>query len=141
MDFTDARPSESLNDTYGVLALFSQGKARHPGSTLPVQIELFGAGGRDVSSGGISVTALGIAATTDTTDAVGATDPANVGPLTPAQAAGGSNPGNVFRLRGGTNPFYMYNLAIPSDLVAGTYRLYFAIAGDPLDHWVTFVVD
>jgi hypothetical protein len=35
----------------------------------------------------------------------------------------------------------MYNLAIPPDLVAGTYRLYFAVAGDPLDHWVTFVVD
>jgi hypothetical protein len=93
MDFTDASASGSLDDTYGVLALFNQGKARHPGSTLPVQIELFGAGGRDVSSGGISVTALGIAATTDTTDAVGGTDPADVGPLTPAQAAGGSNPG------------------------------------------------
>jgi hypothetical protein len=139
-NFTDASASGTMDDTYGVLALFNQGHAKNAGSTLPVQIELFGAGGLDVSSAGVAVTALGIAATTDTTDTVGATDPANVGTLTPAQAAGGSNPGNVFSLQGGSNPFYMYNLKIPSGLAAGTYRLYFSVTGDPLDHWVTFEV-
>ncbi len=140
LNFTAACANGSLDDTYGVLALFDQAHGKHAGSTLPIQIALGSASGHDVSSAGVSVTALGIAATTDTTDLVGVTDPSKVGTLTPAQAAGGSNPNDVFRYQGGANPFYMFNLEIPGGLSAGTYRLYFAIQGDPLDHWVTCTV-
>jgi hypothetical protein len=86
------------------------------------------------------VTALGIVATTDTADTIGSIDPSAVGSLTAVQAAGSSNPGNVFRYQGGANPFYMYNLQVPTGLSAGTYRLYFSITGDPLEHWVSFTV-
>jgi hypothetical protein len=140
-NFTDASASGSLDDTYGVLALFDQTHAKHAGSTLAVKIQLATAGGQDVSAANLTVTALGIAATTDTTDTVGSSLPANVGPLTPVQAAGGSNPGNVFLCQGGAIPFYMYSLHIPNGLAAGTYRLYFSVAGDPLAHWVAFTVD
>ncbi|MBV9125361.1 MAG: Ig-like domain repeat protein, partial [Planctomycetes bacterium] len=140
-NFTGATTSGSLDDTYAVLVMFDQGHAKHAGSTLPIQIALGTVGGQDVSSSGVTVTALGIAATTDTTDTVGAIDPSAIGTLTPVQAAGGSNPNNVFRFQGGANPFYMYNLKIPQGLAAGTYRLYFSITSDPLDHWVTFTVD
>ncbi len=139
-NFTAACASGSLDDTYGILALFDQTHARHAGSVLPVQLALTTVAGRDVSSAGVTVTALGITATTDTTDRVGTIDPSLLGTLTPVQSAGGSNPGNVFREQGGANPFYLYNLQIPVGLAPGTYRLYFAVQGDPLDHWVTFTV-
>ncbi len=139
-NFTDASAGGSLDGTYGILALFNQGRAAHPGSTLPIQIALDTAAGQDVSSAGVTVTALGIAATADTTDLVGAVDPSAVGTLTPAQAAGGSSTDNSFLFQGGAHPSYSYNLKIPKGLAAGTYRLYFSVAGDPLDHWVLFTV-
>jgi ELWxxDGT repeat protein len=140
-NFTSAAATASLDDTYKVVALFNQTKAKSPGSVLPIQIALDTSSNQDVSSSGATVTALGIAATTDTTDTVGSIDPSQLGTLTTVQAAGTANPGNVFRYQGGNNPFYMYNLQIPTGLTKGTYRLYFSVAGDPLDHWVTFTVD
>ena len=140
VNFTAASASGTLDATYGVLALFDQTHANQPGSTLPIQIALATAGGQDVSSSGVAVTALGIAATTDTADRVGAADASSVPALAPITAAGGSNPGNVFLELGGSNPFYQYNMQIPVGLAAGTYRLYFSVAGDPLVHWVTFLV-
>jgi hypothetical protein len=141
-NFTDASAGGSLDDTYGVLALFDQTRPKK-GSTLRIQIELTklaAAGTQDVSSASVAVTALGIAAATDTTDTVGAIDPAQVGTLTQVQSAGPPNPGNAFTYMGGATPSYSYNLKIPTTLAAGTYRLYFSAAGDPLDHWVTFTV-
>jgi hypothetical protein len=132
-NFTDASASGSLDDTYGILAM-----VHGHGNTLDFQIELATAGGQDVSSG-VAVTALGIAATTDTTDTVGAADPSTIGTLIPPQPPGGSNPSNRFTYQGGHTPSYAYHLNI-SGLAAGTYRLYFSVAGDPLDHWVTFTV-
>ncbi len=139
-NYTATSANGSLDDSYKVLALFDQTHAKHPGNTLAIQIALATASNQDVSSTGVTVSALGIAATTDTTDLVGATDSSNVGTLLPAQEAGGSNPNNVFHYQGGAKPFYQYNLKIPAGLAAGTYRLYFAVEGDPLDHWVTFTV-
>jgi hypothetical protein len=81
-----------------------------------------------------------MAATTDTTHTVGSIDPSAVGTLQSVQAAGTSNPDNIFRLQGGSQPFYMYNLQTPKGLTAGTYRLYFSVQNDPLLHWVTFSV-
>lgn len=139
-NFTSASATANMDVTNGVLVLFNQSQARHAGSTIPIQIELVSASGQDVSSAGTTVTALGIAATPDTTDTVGSIDPSLVGALQPVQAAGNSNPNNVFREQGGATPFYMYNLQTPTGLTAGTYRLYFQVQGDPLLHWVTFSV-
>jgi hypothetical protein len=140
-NFISASATANMDVTNGVLALFNQSQAKHAGSTVPIQIELVSASGQDVSSASTTVTALGMAATTDTTDTEGSIDPSLVGALQPVQAAGNSNPNNVFREQGGTKPFYMYNLQTPTGLTAGTYRLYFQVLGDPLWHWVTFSVD
>jgi hypothetical protein len=98
------------------------------------------AGGQDVSSAAVSVTALGMTPTTDTQHLTGAADPATSSGLQPVQSAGDANPGNVFRLQGGRQPFYMYNLQTSSSWAAGMYRLYFQITGDPLLHWVAFTL-
>ena len=71
---------------------------------------------------------------------MGSIDPSLVGALQPVQAAGNSNPNNVFSEQGGKKPYYTYNLQTPTGLTAGTYRLYFQVQGDPLWYWVTFSV-
>lgn len=139
-NFTSASATANMDVTNGVLSLFNQSQAKNAGSTIPIQIELVSAGGQDLSSAGTTVTAVGMAATTDTTDTVGSIDPSLVGTLQPVQAAGNSNPNNVFREQDSSKPFYMYNLQTPTGLTAGTYRLYFQVQGDPLWHWVTFSV-
>jgi hypothetical protein len=139
-NFEAATASAMLDDTYRVLALFNETRARQAGSPIPIQIELATASGQDVSSASVLVTAEGIAATTDTTDLVGVADPSAVGTLSAAQDAGGSNSGDLFREQGGAQPFYMFNLVTSKTMAAGTYRLYFAVAGDPLWHWVTFAI-
>jgi hypothetical protein len=138
-NFASASASATMNVTNGVLALFNQGKSKHAGSTIPVQIELVNASGQDLTSGA-TITAVGMAATTDTTDTVGSIDPSKVGTLQSVQSAGNANPGNVFRIQGGSDPFAMYNLQTPTTLSAGTYRLYFSVSNDPLLHWVTFTI-
>jgi hypothetical protein len=126
-NFTSASVTAKTDVTNGVLALFNQSKAKKAGSTIPIQIELVSASGQDVSSAGTTVTAVGIAATTHTTDIVGRIDPSLVGALQSVQAAGNSNPNNVFRERGGSKPYDMFNLQTPTGLTAGTYRLYFQV--------------
>src|SRR5262249_24741257 len=139
-NFTDAHATAALDVTYGVLVLSNLG-AKKAGSTIAIQIELIAANGQDLSSANLTVAAVGLSATTDTTHTTAAVDPASVGPLVAAQAAGGSSPGNVFRLQGAKQLFYMYNLKTTTDMAAGTYRLYFRVDGDPLWHWVTFAIN
>jgi hypothetical protein len=136
--FKAAHAVATLDVTDGILVLSNQG-ARKAGSPIQIQIELIAANGQDVSSAAVAVTALGIAATADTADTTGAVDPADVGPLVPAQP-GGSNPDNVFRLKGGRQLSYVYDLQTTRDMTAGTYRIYFQVAGDRLCHWVTFTL-
>jgi hypothetical protein len=138
--FNGAEAGATLDLTYGIFVVTPLTTARQAGSTIPIQIELIGASGQDLYSAGVTVTALGLAATTDTTDTTGAVNPANVGPLLAAQAAGGSDPGNVFRVQGGSQLFYMYNLQTAAGMAAGPYRLYIQVEGDPLWHWVTFTL-
>ena len=139
-NFTSATATANMDVTDGVLALFDQSQSKHAGSTIPIQIELVSASGQDLSSAGTTVTAVGMAATTDTTDTTGSIDPSLVGALQPVQAAGNSNPNNVFREQGGTKPFYMYNLQTPDGPDRRHLPAVLPGPGDPLLHWVTFSV-
>jgi hypothetical protein len=139
-NFTAAGGTATMDVTNGILALFDQSHASHAGSAIPVQIELVSASNQDVSTSSITVTALGIAKTTDTTDRVGNIDPSAVGTLQSVQSANNANPNNVFREQGGSKAHYVFNLQTPTGLTAGTYRLYFSVSGDPLWHWVTFSI-
>jgi hypothetical protein len=139
-NFYAASGTATMDVTNGILALFDQSHAKHAGSAIPVQIELVSASGQDVSNANTTVTAVGMAKTTDTTDRVGSIDPSAVGTLLPVQSADSGNTNNVFTEQGGKKPFYQFNLQTPTGLTAGTYRLYFSVSNDPLLHWVTFSV-
>jgi hypothetical protein len=127
-NFTAASATGVLDVTYGILALYDTSHAKKAGSTLPVQIELVNVSGQDVSSANVTVTAVGIAPAS------------NPSAVQPAQSPGNSNPGGLFQFQGGKQPFYLFNLAIPNDLAAGTYLFYFTVAGDPIQHSVQFTV-
>ena len=113
-NFVGVGAGGTLDDTYAVFALFDQTPQSTPAVPCRSRSSWLPRGARTFPRWASPVTALGIAATTDTVDRVGATAASNVGPLTPITAAGGSNPGNVFREQGGANPFYMYNMQIPT---------------------------
>jgi hypothetical protein len=137
-NFTEATATGTLTDTYGVAVLFNQSKAKTAGSTLPIKVALTTATGQNVSSPGVSLTALGIEATTDTLNTTGVTT--SIGALQPAEDAGNANPGNLFRFEAGADGSYIYNLKLARNLASGTYRFYFSVEDDPLLHWVTFRV-
>jgi hypothetical protein len=114
---------------YTVDALFNQTQAKQPGSTLPIQIELT-FDGADVSSASLAVTAVGIASAANPTVLLSGV----------LQSAGNSNPGDVFTFQAGPTPDYLFNLKIARSLTAGTYLLYFTVAGDNTLYSVQFVV-
>jgi hypothetical protein len=134
-DRTDYGPATTsvtvtITSTYGVLVLSDLRHPRKAGSAIPFQIELTTAGGRNVSSAAIAVTALGIG-----------TGPVyNPRTALAVQAEGNSCPGNVFQFQGGKAPSYRYNLKTPKGLKAGNYWLFFKVQGDPVIHAVGFQV-
>jgi hypothetical protein len=127
-NFTAASATGVLDVTYGILTLYDTTKAKNAGSTLPVQIELVSVSGQDVSSSSVTVKAVGIAPAS------------NPSAIQPAPSPGNSDPGGVFQFHGGKQPSYQFNLKIPDDLAAGTYLLFFTVAGDPVQHSVQFTV-
>jgi hypothetical protein len=107
--------------SYGVVALYDQTKAHKSGSTVPIKLQLTNAGGANVSSAGLVVTALGT--TLISTNAAGT-----------LEDAGSSNPDFDFRYSSGG---YIFNLKT-TGYAPGTYALTFRVAGDPLTHAVQF---
>jgi endonuclease G len=113
---------------YGIATLFDATRAVRSGSTLPVKLRLIDAGGLDLSSASIVVTAIrvGLVSTATTND---------------VQDAGNANPDGNFRFdeslgeRGG----YIFNLSTKG-LVSGTYELVFTATGDPTPHTISFQV-
>src|SRR5207245_9415861 len=93
------------------------------GATTPSQLESCDAAGNDLSSAGITLTAIG--GTQLSTSISG-----------PVMASGNANPDNNFRFAG---PGYVYNLSTKG-LSTGTYALSFTISGDRTIHTVYFQV-
>jgi hypothetical protein len=127
-NFNTASGTGTLKVTYAVSVQSDLDHAKEAGSDIPIQIALTGADGTNLSSAGPAVTAIGFAPVSNPTAVM------------PVEAAGDSNPGNVFRVEGGSNPFYQYNLKTATDLAPGSYLLFFTVAGDPLVHSVMFQV-
>jgi RNA polymerase sigma factor (sigma-70 family) len=122
---TGRRPTDFDNKDKGNIGLivltrakkFNQTRAAPPGSTLSIKVAVATAAGKDVSSAGVAVTALGIAATTDTTDTVGAIDPSQVGTLMPPQLVSGSN---TFTYKSSAKPYYSFKLV--NRIIASTFK-------------------
>ncbi len=113
---------KTLTVTYNCLPLFNNFTAYKAGSTIPVVFLLQDAIGLDVNYTATSATATGIAH---------ASSPNTILPL-PA----GSSPGGKFSLDKDQDEFSL-NLKT-TGLASGTYKLYFAVGGDPVTHSLTF---
>jgi hypothetical protein len=110
--------------TYNVCSLFDAAAVKNGGSTIPIKLQLCDASGRTVSNGSV-VVATGV-------------QPAGADTVVPAQDAGNSNAGGVFRVVG-PQTTYMFNLQTKA-LPAGAYRLLFTVNGDPVTHSVAFQI-
>ena len=108
---------------YKICTLYDSTKAVQSGATIPIKLEICDAAGNDMSSAGITLTAIGV--TQLSTSISG-----------PVMASGNANPDNNFRFAG---PGYVYNLSTKG-LSTGTYALSFTISGDPTIHTVYFQV-
>jgi hypothetical protein len=121
-NFQGSSGTATLQVTYAVKNLFPLSRPIHAGAALPVILQVNDASGNNLSSAGLTVTAVSL-----------------IGPngqiYTP-QPKGRANPGNVFRHVG---PDYVYILNT-RDLPAGTYTLLVKVGNDPVLHAVTFTV-
>lgn len=105
---------------YDIAVLFDQTKAHNSGSNIAIKLKIVDANGINLSAANIQLTAVRV-------------DPGNL----PAQSPGNSNPTNVFSFDSSSQS-YQYNLKSEQTWAAGTYRLVFRIAGDPVEHFVSF---
>jgi hypothetical protein len=107
--------------TYGVNALFSQTIPTKAGGTVAVKLALIDAFGLNVGSSSETATVVGIAP--------------------------GSNPGAVTSLPAGNAATFGFSQGIytlnlkTTGLTAGSYILYFLVAGDPVMHSVQFILN
>lgn len=113
----------TLTITYDVCVLYDQTKVHKSGSTVPVKLEVCGAGGVNVSSASIVVHATTVTISSTTVSGQ-------------PEDSGNANPDADFRF---SAPFYIYNLSTKG-LPSGTYLLHFTISGDPLEHSVQFMI-
>jgi Tol biopolymer transport system component len=118
-----AQKSVSYKVAYGINPQFDQTKANKSGSTIPIKLELVDAAGVNRSAANIVVTAIGIVQVSNNAPGV-------------LQDPGNSNPDFNFRYAGGQ---YQFNLKT-TGYAAGTYRLDFQVAGDPVMHSVQFQI-
>lgn len=107
---------------YKVTALFDQTISHNSGSSVPIKLKITDTNGVNQSSSAIVLTALRV-------------DAGNL----PAQSAGNSNPSNAFTFDASSRS-YKYNLKTQKTWAAGTYRLVFSVAGDPVEYSVEFTI-
>jgi CSLREA domain-containing protein len=121
--FAPASSSSSLNVTYGITPQFKNTTYKQ-GSTIPIQILLTDAQGRDMNTTNTTVAATGIAKSTT--------------PNTLMNLPAGNPPGGTFTPDDDGDVFTL-NLKT-TGLATGQYILYFTITGDPTTHSVTFTI-
>jgi uncharacterized membrane protein len=119
------RPVVVTPPAYHVCPLFDAAHTAPSGSVLPVKIRLCDAGGANLSSPSLVLTATELG-------------PAGGGAPTKPTAAGKANPGNVFRYDADLAG-YVYNLSTKG-LAPGSYLLGFVVGSDPAVYSVSLTV-
>ena len=120
--------SASYSVGYGVVALYDQTKSVKRGATIPIKVRLVDANGANVSSPAIVLNAVKLVLVGG-----GASD-AMVSDQNNANSDGN------FRYDASLGG-YIFNLSTKNmGLIDGTWRMYFAPAGDPTAHFVQFGV-
>ena len=119
IDLDGNQSTKTVNYTvsYGFVNLFDQTKAQKPGGTIPIKLQIVDANGVNQSAANIQLTAVRV-------------EPGNL--TIPS-------PGNVFSF----NSFlqmYQYDLKSEKTWTRGTYQLIFRIAGDPVEHSLSFII-
>jgi probable HAF family extracellular repeat protein len=127
-NFSGASGGGTLTFVYGINALFDQTKAHRSRSTIPIKLQVQDANGRNLSSPGLTVTALGVTKASDNA----------TGELVDA---GEHDADDNFRFDPtlGVTGGYIYNLRT-GGLTTGTYLLVFRIGADPTSHAVQFQI-
>jgi subtilisin-like proprotein convertase family protein len=115
------------NSVYTVRLMYDPDKASQAGSTVPIKLQLIDALGRNVSSSGLIVHAIGVVK--ESGYAPG-----------PVEDAGNANPDDDFRFNnfngaGG----YIFNLKT-NGLATGTYRVIFRAGADPFTYGARFQI-
>ena len=113
---------------YNVCVLYNTAQAFKSGSTIPIKLQLCGAGGTNISSASVTLSAVRLVyLSTSASSSV--------------QDAGNANPDSNFRFDAtlGGSGGYIFNLQTKG-LASGTYSLEFTVAGDPVSHSTPFQV-
>lgn len=116
-DGNETTKTVNFTVSYGFVTLFDQTKAQKPGGTVPVKLQIVDVNGVNQSAANIQLSAVRV-------------EPGNL--TIPS-------PGNVFSF----NSFlqmYQYDLKTEKTWTRGTYQLIFRIAGDPVEHSVSFII-
>jgi hypothetical protein len=117
--FNAVTATGTLTVSYEVKILSNVSTSYKAGGSVPFQIELLNAAGKDVSASSVGVSALSFAM---------ASNPNGIQTIV-------SN--GAFTFGSGS---YKYTLATPRNLPNGTYVLDFQVQGDPIIHTVNFVI-
>jgi hypothetical protein len=123
-----ASATQRVTVKYAVCALYDQTKAAKSGSSIPIKFQLCGAAGGNLSAATVVANATGVRLVGTAT-------------MGEVQDAGNANPDSNFRfdpMLGGTGG-YIFNLQT-TGLAAGSYKVFFALTGDPTVHDLSFVV-
>jgi hypothetical protein len=126
-NFNPASGSGTLDVTYGIALLFDNSQPVQSGSTLSILLQLTDSGGNNLSAPSVTVHADYLVNTADPNQT-----------QLPVQSPGNSQPGNNFKYDSDTGA-EQFNLKT-TGLTPGTYELFFSIAGDPIEHSLSFVV-
>jgi hypothetical protein len=121
--FTAASVAGTLTVAYATRLLFDNTHPVGHGGVLAAQLQVMDAGGKNLSSQSLPVTATGLAGPN--------------GKPVPLKAKG-NNPNDLFLYNKGLG-MYEFDLDL-SGLAAGNYTLYFTVGTDPTRHAMTFTV-
>jgi streptogramin lyase len=124
-NFNAAADSGTLDVTYGIALLFDNSLPVQSGGTLSILLQLTDSAGNDLSAPSVTVHADYL---------VRASDPNQT--QLPVPSPGNAQPGNNFKYDSGAERFNLKTRGLAPDV----YELFFSIAGDPVEHFVSFRV-